>query len=101
MGYYKGEKMRTWVTHKREIKIAEKYTNEGYKFLNMGFPDFLFYKDLPNGKVEGFFVEVKKKPIEGKKTCKSDFATLLTAEQTEYNRVLNGMGIDARVIYQE
>ena len=93
--------MRTWVTHKREIKVAQDFTNQGYKFLNMGFPDFLFYKELESGKIKGIFVEVKKKTPESKKVNPSDFSANLSPEQTEYQRVLKGMGIDVRVIYVE
>ena len=93
--------MRTWVTHKREIKIAYKYSKEGWKFLNMGFPDFLFYRDLPNGKVKGFFVEVKRKMPKGRKPYKNDAGANLTPEQAEYHRVLNAMGVKAKVIYVE
>lgn len=29
MGYYKGEKIRTWVMRKRKVKMVEKYTKVG------------------------------------------------------------------------
>ena len=92
--------MRTCHTNKREQETANEHLKKGWQFVQTGFPDFLFYKDLPNGKIEGFFVEVKRKPIPNKPHT-NDWAVQLSPIQQETHRVLKGMGFEVKIIYKD
>ena len=89
-----------YLGNEREKETAREHIKEGWKCLNKGFPDFLFYKELLDGKVEGFFVEVKKTPFPNKNP-KRGYDINLTPAQKEYHRVLKGMGFEVKVIYKD
>ena len=90
------------IANKREQETFDEHSKEGWKCINKGFPDFLFYKDLPNGKTEGFFVEVKTKIPQGK--IRNGVGTgvyHLLPHQEEMHKVLRKMGFEVKVIYKD
>mgnify|MGYP001557764973 CR=1 FL=1 len=86
--------------YRREREVVEEFGKENWQCIKSGFPDFLFYKNLPDGKVEGFFVEVKKRP--SAYFCQHCLPELsLDPRQVEYYKVLKGMGFEVKIIYKD
>ena len=87
----------------RERAVQEDCIRSGWKVLYKGWPDFLFYKE-ENGKIQAFFMEVKRKPYHngrGAFTQRKTFDVRLSPEQEEMHRVLKLLGLDVKLIQKE
>jgi hypothetical protein len=91
--------MGYWTSNKRELKVVDEYLSQGWKCINNGYPDFLFYKETTDNKMIGFWVEVKRKPCSP--VCKSDYGVLLNQDQKEAHEILRKMGFEVKVIYKD
>ncbi len=87
----------------REREAQEEVIKDGWKVLYKGWPDFLCYKE-ENGKIEAFFMEIKRKPyrVSPTRALKTkSFEMQLTPIQEEMHRVLKQLGLEVKVIYKD
>ena len=82
----------------REREVQEDLSSQGWKVLYKGWPDFLCYKE-ENGKIEAFFIEVKRKPY--KKFFQKTYDIELSPIQQEMHRVLKKLGFEVKVIQKD
>jgi hypothetical protein len=93
--------MQTNLANKREKETLEEHLKEGWQFINRGFPDFLFYKEMPNGKIEAFFVEVKRNIRPNQKKWDKDYGVSLNPDQKIVHYVLKKMGFEVKIVYKD
>lgn len=98
--------------NQREREVQKEVIQDGWKVLYKGWPDFLCYRKGLNGKIEAFFMEVKRKPY-NPHTKYNDFKTKtnfiqkktfdvkLSPQQKEMHSVLKQLGFEVKVIYKD
>ena len=89
---------RTLKYNQREKDVQEEGIKNGWKVIYKGWPDFLFYKEK-EGKIEAFFVEVKRKPYLPE-TNKKTYDVCLSPAQKETHKVLKELGFEVKIIYK-
>lgn len=71
-----------------EEAVRSYFQSIGYKTIHKGWPDFCFFRFLPNQKVEAIFVEVKRSN-----------QTTIKPHQNTIKKIFKRLGIDVKVCF--